>query len=214
MAEKFAVTIGRQFGSDGREIGLRVGELLGVKVYDRELIILAAQKHGVDPDYLRRVDEKATNSLLYTLALGSSLYGARHFGVDMSINDQLFQTQADIIREAAEEGSCVFVGRCADYVLRDYPGRISFFIYANEEARIARVMERHNVPRDEAEDMIRKNDKRRVNYYNFYTGRKWGKFDNYHMSVDSTLLGVDGTAKMIADIVKIYQARGEAEQKT
>ena len=212
MAEKLAITIGRQFGSGGRDIGARVGEMLGFKVYDKELIFLAAQKHGLNPDYLRRVDEKAANSLLYTLALGSSLYGTRNFGADVPINDQLFGTQTDIIKEAAQEGSCIFIGRCADYILRDHPGRISFFIYADEETRIKRVMELHSLDRQAAADLIKKTDKRRVNYYNFYTGRKWGKFDNYHMSIDSSLLGIEGTARMIADIAKIYISEHAEEE--
>lgn len=204
MAEKLAITIGRQFGSGGREIGKRVGEILGFRVYDKELLLMAAEKNGINADYLRRVDEKATNSLLYTLALGSSLYGARNFGVDVPINDQLFITQTEIMKNAVEEESCVFIGRCADYVLRNHPARISVFIYADKEARIHRVCEQHGVDRDEAINMINKTDKSRVNYYNFYTGRKWGKFDNYHLSLDSSLLGIEGCAQMIADVAKIY----------
>ena len=214
MAEKkLAITIGRQFGSGGREIGKRVGELLGFRVYDKELLLMAAEKNGINADYLRRVDEKATNSLLYTLALGSSLYGARNFGVDVPINDQLFITQTEIIKNATEESSCVFIGRCADYVLRDYPNRISVFVYADKEARIHRICEQHEVGRDEAIDMINKTDKSRVNYYNFYTGRKWGKFDNYHLSIDSSLLGIEGSAQMIADIAKIYLSESDEEKQ-
>ena len=204
MAEKLAITIGRQYGSGGREIGTRVGEILGFRVYDKELLTLAAEKNGINPEALKRVDEKATNSLLYTLALGSSLYGARNFGMDVPINDQLFLTQTEIVRKAAEEESSVFVGRCADYILRNHPNRISFFIYADKETRIARVAERNGLSRDEAIDKIAKTDKKRINYYNFYTGKKWGKFDNYHFSIDSSLLGIEGTAQMIADIAKIY----------
>jgi cytidylate kinase len=212
MAEKLAITIGRQFGSGGHEIGMRVGELLGFRVYDKELLIMAAEKNGVNADYLRRVDEKATNSLLYTLAMGSSLYGARNFGIDVPINDQLFITQTEIIKEAAEQESCVFVGRCADYVLRNNPNCISVFVYADKEARIRRICHRHEVDRDTAIDMMNKNDKRRINYYNFYTGRKWGKFDNYNLSVDSSLLGIEGTARMIADIAKIYLSESREEK--
>ena len=211
MAGKLAITIGRQYGSGGREIGVRLGELLGFRVYDKELLFMAAQKNGINPDALRRVDEKATNSLLYTLAIGSSLYGAHNIGVDVPINDQLFITQTEIIKQAAEEENCIFVGRCADYVLRNHPNRISIFVYADKEERITRIAGEYNVSRDEAAAMIAKTDKRRVNYYNFYTGRKWGKFDNYHLSIDSTLLGVEGSAQMIADIAKIYLARGEQE---
>jgi len=213
MAKKLAITIGRQYGSGGRDIGKRVGELLGFRVYDKELLFMAAQKNGVNPDYLRRVDEKATNSLLYTLALGSSLYGARNLGIDVPINDQLFMTQTEIIKSAAEEESCVFIGRCADYVLRNHPNRISFFIYADKEARIARVCKEEEVDRDEAISLMNKNDKRRINYYNFYTGQKWGKFENYHLSVNSSLLGIEGTAQMIADIAKIYVSESEDDKR-
>lgn len=212
MAKHLAITIGRQFGSGGREIGVRVGELLGFRVYDSELLMMAAEKNGINADALRRVDEKATNSLLYTLALGSSLYGARNFGVDVPINDQLFITQTEIIKNAAEEENCIFVGRCADYVLRNHENRISVFIYADKEARIARIAERHELERDDAIALMNKTDKHRVNYYNFYTGKKWGKFDNYHLSVDSSLLGIEGSARMIADIAKIYMERMAKEE--
>ncbi len=213
MAEKLAITIGRQFGSGGREIGVRVGELLGFRVYDKELLLLAAQKNGVNADYLRRVDEKATSSLLYTLAMGSSIYGARSFGVDVPINDQLFITQTEIIKNAAEEESCVFVGRCADYVLRNVQNRISVFIYADKEARIERIMARHTLSREDAIDLMNKTDKQRVNYYNFYTGGKWGKYENYHLSLDSSLLGIEGTAQMVAEVAKRYLAESAEEKK-
>ncbi|MBQ9099627.1 MAG: cytidylate kinase-like family protein [Clostridia bacterium] len=213
MAEKLAITIGRQFGSGGREIGLRLGELLGIKVYDKELLTLAAEKKGINPDYLRRVDEKAASSLLYTLAMGASLHSARHLGVDVPINDQLFITQTEIIKEIAEEDSAIFVGRCADYVLRNHPHRLSFFIYSDFESRVHHVMNGLGVARNEAESMINKNDKKRVNYYNFYTGKKWGKFDNYHMSLDSSLLGVEGTAQMMAQLVKIYLSETDEQRQ-
>lgn len=213
MAEKFAITIGRQYGSGGKEIGLRVGELLGIKVYDKELLTMAAEKEGINPDYLRRVDEKAASSLLYTLAMGSSAYNARHLGVDVPINDQLFIAQTEIIKEIAEEGPAIFIGRCADYVLRNHPHRLSFFIYSDYDSRVHRIMAQHNVKRSEAESMINKTDKKRINYYNFYTGKKWGKFENYHMSLDSSLLGVEGTAQMIAQLVKIYNSESDDERR-
>ena len=185
MAKHLAITIGRQFGSGGREIGVRVGELLGFRVYDSELLLMAAEKNGINADALRRVDEKATNSLLYTLALGSSLYGARNFGVDVPINDQLFITQTEIIKNAAETENCIFVGRCADYVLRNHENRISVFVYADKEARIARIAERHELERDEAISLMNKTDKHRVNYNNFYTGKKWGDKLNYDICINT-----------------------------
>ena len=212
MADKLAITIGRQFGSGGREIGTRVGELLGIKVYDKELLTMAAEKKGINPDYLRRVDEKAANSLLYTLAMGGSLYGARHLGVDVPINDQLFIAQTEIIKEVAEADSAIFIGRCADYILRNHPHRLSFFIYSDFEARVHRIAKRHEISNKEAEALINKTDKKRINYYNFYTGKKWGKFENYHMSLDSSLLGVEGTAQMIAQLIKIYASKTDEER--
>ena len=213
MEQNVAITIGRQYGSGGRDIGLRVGELLGIKVYDKELLTMAAEKKGINPDYLRRVDEKAASSLLYTLAMGASVYNARHLGVDVPINDQLFIAQTEIMKEITEKESAIFIGRCADYVLRNHPHRLSFFIHADYDARVHRVMERHGVKRSEAESMINKTDKKRINYYNFYTGKKWGKYENYHMSLDSSLLGVEGTAQMIAQLVRIYNSETDAERR-
>lgn len=210
MTKNLAITIGRQYGSGGKDIGIRLGELLGFRVYDKDLLFLAAQKNGINPDALRRVDEKATNSLLYTLAIGSSLYGARNFGVDVPINDQLFITQTEIIKKAAQEENCIFVGRCADYVLRNHPHRISIFVYADKEDRVSRISGELGIERDEALSLINKTDKRRINYYNYYTGRKWGKYENYHLSLDSSLLGIEGSAQMIADIARIYMESQEA----
>lgn len=198
MSKPFSITIGRQYGSAGHEIGNLLGEILGFRVFDKDLITLAAEKNGMDPEYLHRVDEKATNSLLYTLAIGSSLYGARNFGIDVPINDKLFITQAQIIKEAAQTQNCIFVGRCADYILKDQERLMTCFIYADREARIARLCKRHDIDRAEAISQMGKVDKRRANYYNYYTGNKWGSHSNYHLCIDSGLLGVEGTAQLLA----------------
>ena len=165
---------------------------------------MAADKKGIHPDSLRRVDEKANNSLLYTLAMGVSMHRASHGGVEIPINDKLFMAQTEVVKEVAEQESAIFVGRCADYILRHHPARISFFIYSDYETRVARVMQEHDCPRKEAEDLISKTDKSRVNYYNFYTGKKWGKHENYHLAVDSSLLGIEGTARLLAAVVKDF----------
>ena len=205
MSEKISITIARQYGSGGREIGEKVALLLGYKYVDRELITLAAQKSGFHADVINTIDEKATNSLLYTLAMGSNSFGAPHasYSVDIPINDKLFIIQSDIIKELAEESSCVFVGRCADYVLAEHQKRVSIFLCGDEECRIKRVMARHEgVDEEEAKKLITKTDKRRANYYNFYTGKKWGKYDNYHLSLNTSVLGIEGTAKIIAEYVR------------
>ncbi len=195
------ITIARQYGSGGREVGMRLAEVLGIKSYDRELITMAAQKSGMSSEILNHADEKATNSLLYTLALGSSYYGAASIGTDVPINDKLFITQSQIIRDLAAEGPCIIIGRCSDYVLRTNPARFSVFIYAPIEARIRRVIERGAAKTEkEARDLISRTDKRRINYYNYYTGRKWGSPDNYNMMLDSSFLGIEGSARAIADV--------------
>jgi hypothetical protein len=210
MSKKISVTIARQYGSAGREIGEKLANILGFKYVDRELITLAAQKSGFHADVINSVDEKAANSLLYTLAMGSNSFGSPHvaYNVDVPINDKLFIVQSDIIKELASKESCVFVGRCADYVLSDYENRISIFLYGDMDCKIKRVVEMHEgVDEDEAKKLIAKTDKRRMNYYNFYTGRKWGKFDNYHLSINTSVLGIDGTAKMIAEFVKAFEEK-------
>ena len=209
MAEKIVITIARQYGSGGREIGERVAELLGIKHYDENLITLAAREGNLDETVASKADESAANSLLYTLALGSNFFGsAMNFGYKPPLNDKLFLLQSDVIRKAAEEGSCVIIGRCADYVLREHPRRLSVFVYGDLPHRKARVIERHEgISEAQAIDLINKTDRRRSSYYNFYTGNKWGKYDNYHLAVNSSLLGIEKTAEMIADAAKLLMEK-------
>lgn len=208
MSDHLIITIARQYGSGGREIGEKVAELLGCKAYDRELITMSAERGSMSEDALHKVDEVAAGSLLYTLAVGSNSYGLHSpFSYHLPINDKLFYLQSDLIRHLAEEGDAVFIGRCADYVLRQHPCVLRVFIYANEECRIRRIMERHELPHNKAVDMKNKVDHRRSTYYNFYTGQKWGRYDNYDLAINSSLLGIEDTAKMIADFALSMQAR-------
>ena len=205
MSDKIVITIARQYGSGGREIGEKVAAALGIKHYDENLITLAAREGNLDETVASKADESAANSLLYTLALGSNFFGsAMNFGYKPPLNDKLFLLQSDVIRRAAEEGSCVIIGRCADYVLRDHPKRLSVFVYGDLPHRKQRVMDRHEgLTEAQAIDLINKTDRRRSSYYNFYTGNKWGKYDNYHLAVNSSLLGIDKTAEMIANAAKL-----------
>ncbi|MBQ4139754.1 MAG: cytidylate kinase-like family protein [Clostridia bacterium] len=201
--KKFVITVARQYGSGGREIGLRLGELLGVKAYDKELITMAAQKSGMSSEVLNHVDEKASSSLLYTLAMGSSYINSAAHNMNIPISDKLFMTQSEIIREIAAEGSCVIVGRCADHVLRQEENRISIFVYAPRDFKVDRIIERHEgVDEKQAKDLSQKTDKRRINYYNYYTGKKWGSPENYHIMIDSSVLGIEGTAQALAEIIR------------
>ena len=199
MAKKIIITIARQYGSGGREIGERVAELLGIPIYDKELITDAATKGSLNTDVIKKADESAANSLLYTLAMGSNILGTTmHFGYKMPLNDKLFILQSEVIKERAKEGSCVIIGRCADYVLRDEPDVLRLFIYGDLDHRQERVKERHpEIKSSQIIDTINKIDKRRSTYYNFYTGNKWGKYDNYDMAINSSTLGIAETAELI-----------------
>lgn len=204
MSKSIAITIARQYGSGGREIGERVAALLGIKHYDEELITMAANEGNIDTAVATKADESAANSLLYTLALGSNFFGsAMSFGYRPPLNDKLFLLQSDVIRRVAAEGSCVVIGRCADYVLREHPRRLSIFIYGDTAHRKERIMARHaGTSESKALELMSKTDRRRSSYYNFYTGGKWGKFDNYHLAVNSSALGIEGTAELIAEFAR------------
>jgi cytidylate kinase len=195
MKEHTLITIGRQFGSRGKEIGQRLAERLGIECYDRRLIMLASQESGLCPEFFERADEKNTGSLLHALATGCAFGG--YYSSDFLSNEKLFQIQSDAIRKLAERESCVLVGRCADYILRDKPYCIHIFIHAPVETRVQTVMERQSLPRAEAADLVRKMDKTRSNYYNYYTDKEWGVASSYHLSFDSSLLGVDKTVEFI-----------------
>ncbi len=198
------ITIARQYGSGGREIGERVAEILGIPKYDKEFVTLAATKdESVCAEALEKVDERATSSLLYTLAVGSNLFGVSPgSSLALPLNDKLFVLQSSIIRQKAEEESCVMIGRCADYVLKDSPCRLAVFVYADLEERKRRVAMRHGIKESQAVDVINKTDRRRSSYYNFYTGSKWGKFDNYDIAINSACLGIEGTAQIIAAMAR------------
>lgn len=200
MSKKVIITIARQYGSGGREIGERVAEILGIPLYDKEIIKDAASKGELNEEVLKTADESAANSLLYTLAMGSNVIGTTmHFGYKMPINDKLFILQSELIKEYAQNGSCVIIGRCSDYVLRDNENVFRLFIYGDLEHRKARVAQRHpEIKSSQIIDIINKTDKRRSSYYNFYTGNKWGKYDNYDMAINSSTLGIEGTAQLIA----------------
>ena len=198
----FIITIGRQFGSEGRHIGELVAKELSVPFLDEELITLAAENSDLCKEAIAEADEKNANSLLYTLAMGSSaMLHSSHY--TMPINDKVFLVQSDVIRSAAEKGSAVIVGRCADYVLREHPGLISVFIYADNDFRINNVMSRGNISRTEAQSLIAKTDRRRANYYNFYSGKRWGETTNYDLSLDASKLGAEKTAKLIAEYARL-----------
>lgn len=197
------ITISRQFASGGHEIGQKLAESLGYKFYDKELIYKAAETSGINPDILKEVDEKAANSLLYSLSLGASSIIHGVSGVaQLPINDRVFIVQQQLIKEYANE-DCIIVGRCADYVLKENKNCIKVFIYANFDFRRERAVSVERIDENSAGAVIAKKDKTRANYYNYYADTKWGDFNNYDFCINSAFLGIDGTAKLIEEIINL-----------
>lgn len=200
--EKIIVTIGRQFGSGGREIGKRLAERLGISYYDKELLQLAAKESGLCPELFEKADEKASGGFLQALAMGFSMNGTVYQPNDYYTDVTLFQVQSDVIRSLAEEKSCVIVGRCADYLLKDIPHSTHLFIHARPEDRISRLCRELHVTEKEAAELIRKTDKSRANYYNYYTDKVWGAAESYHLCLDSSVLGVEGSIALLESFVR------------
>lgn len=204
--KKNIVTISRQYGSGGREIGRLLAERLGVPLYDKELIVLAAKKSGFAEELFEENEDKTPNSLLYSLVMGSYSIGNRGLGsVEMPLNDRVFLIQSDIIKSVAAQGPCVIIGRCADYVLKNEHPCTNVFIHAALESRVKRAVECYGLAADKAQPAVLKTDKRRANYYNYYANQKWGKAENYHLCLDSGALSFEQNAALIASYVEMRQ---------
>lgn len=203
------ITIGRQFGSGGREIGKMVAEKYGIKYYDKELLSRAAKESGFCEEMIQNHDERPTNSFLYNLVMDTYSFGYNSSSfVDMPISHKVFLAQFDTIKKIAEEGPCVIVGRCADYALSDFDNVLNIFIHADEDFKIKRIKERFaDINTDEkARDMMNKKDKQRQSYYNYYSSKKWGRADSYDLSINSAILGIEGTVKFITQYIEDFEA--------
>lgn len=204
MDNNFVVNIGRQLGSGGREIGEKLAARLDIGFYDRELINLASEESGLCPEFFEKADEKPSQGII------GGLFGMRFpFISDGAIpatnclsNDALFKVQSDVIRRLASERSCLFVGRCADYILRENPRCVNIFISASFEDRIARLCRMHSISEEAAEEMMEKADKRRSAYYNYYSFNTWGAAATYHLCIDSSVLGIDGTVDFLEEFIE------------
>lgn len=198
------ITIGRQYGSGGLEIGQKLAEELGVNLYDKEMLKRAAKESGLCEELFEAHDEKSTNSFLYSLVMDTYSLGYSATGyVDMPINHKVFLAQFDTIKKIADEGPCVMVGRCADYALEDYKNVINVFIYADMEQRIRRIAQKYDLTDAKAKDVIQKADKKRASYYNYYTNKEWGDAKGYDLCLNSGKLGIYGTVKAIMEYIKI-----------
>ncbi|MBR0515843.1 MAG: cytidylate kinase-like family protein, partial [Eubacterium sp.] len=203
MGKKRIITIGRQFGSNGRNIGKLIAEKLGVQCYDKELLQIAAKNSGVCEELLQNLDEKPNKSFLYSVVMDpyAFAYNFNNNNYTTNINQQAFQATFDTIRDLAERESCVIVGRCSDYILRERDDVLNVFIYAPLEARIKTVSERYPaLTENKIKDQITKEDKARASYYNYYSSKKWGKMESYHLSIDSSILTIDKVADMIIEV--------------
>ena len=178
------ITIARQYGSGGHEVGERLAEKLNVPLLDKQLIAMAAKKSGLSEEVFEKADEKAGNSLFTGIN-------------DMPINDKLLILQSDIIKSAADKGPCVIIGRCGDYILREYDNVFRVFIHANKEARIKRILSKGLCDEKKVSDFITKRDKQRANYYNFYSNKRWDDLSNYHLTIDSSEFDIDEVAEII-----------------
>ncbi len=199
MSANYVITIGRQLGSGGKEIGEKLASRLGIGFYDKELVSLASEESGLCREFFEKADEKASQSMI------GGLFGMRFpLTSDSPIpysnclsNDALFKIQSDVIRRLAAERSCLFVGRCADYILREHPRCATIFISASPKERISRLCHIHSISAEEAEEMMHKTDKRRSEYYSYYSYKTWGAAATYHLCIDSSALGTEETVLLI-----------------
>ena len=200
------ITIGRQYGSAGHDIGQMVAEALGYKFYDKELVEIAAKKSNISKEAVDDIDEKATSSFLYSLASGNyslrGITGPLYY--EMPLNDKLFIAQSQVIKDVAGRDNCVIVGRWADYVLDDAKNvdLLNVFIYADQDFRIRRVKETFNITERQAKDRVIKTDKQRRIYYSYYSNRDWGSMSNYDMCLNTCKLGIKTAANIIINYVK------------
>lgn len=194
------ITITRQYGSGGHEIGKMLSERLDIGFYDKELISLAAKESGTAPEIFAEADEKTANSLLYSLSTGLYNYG-NGFSTggmgDLPVNDRLYILQHKIIKEKAEQERFVVVGRCADYMLRHFDNVVKVYIYADIDARVKRAVDRHEINPSRAKQAVLKADKNRANYYSFYSGQKWGAPGNYDLCLNTTKLDVEQAVNIL-----------------
>ena len=214
---KTIITIGRQYGSGGREVGQKLAAHYGINCYDSELLSKVAKESGFCQEIVQQQDERPTSSFLYNLVMDTYSFGISNTAfADMPISQKVFLAQFDTIKKIAkDEGACVIIGRCADCALSDFPNMLSIFLHADESFRIARAAGYPDVPDadkanpDKLREFILRKDKQRQSYYNYYSMKKWGRADTYHMSFDTGLLGIDGTVDVLTKVIEAFEGRSE-----
>ena len=210
MANNTIITIARQYGSGGHDIGEKLAEELKIPFYDKELLERAAKDSGFCQEIFENYDEKPTNSFLYSLVMDTYSMGHSTAAfAEMPLNHKILLAQFNAIKDIAKEGPCVIVGRCADYALADFPNVVNVYLYADMQSRIARIARRHDVTDAKAKDLIQKTDKGRASYYNYYTNKKWGEATGYDLCLNTASLGIDGSIHMIREFVAYKEREHE-----
>lgn len=204
MNNTFVINIGRQLGSGGKEIGEKLAKRMNISFYDKELINLASKESGLCKEFFEKADEKPSQSIIggffgnrFSLFTENTMPYANYLS-----NDALFKIQSDVIRKLAGEKSCLFVGRCADYILRDHPRAVNVFISSGMDERMKRLTVNHQMTEEEARDLIHRTDKKRSEYYNYYSYKTWGAAATYHLCIDSSILGIEDTILFVEEFAK------------
>ena len=192
------ITISREYGSGGREIGEKLAKELGIPFYNKELILMAAKESGLSEEYIKKTEQMKATSFLYGLYMGAQ---------QLPMNDQIFLVQSKIIRELAEKGPCVIVGRCADYVLRERDDVLNVFIHAPMEYRAQRAKEVYEREAGNMVDYVKKQDKKRASFYNYFSQNKWGDARHYHLAI-SGQYGVDYAVEILKRAVETFPGGG------
>lgn len=205
MAEKrVIISIGRQYGSGGAEIGAKLAKELGISFYDKNILRMNSDESGIKESYFYLADERAGNKLLYKIISSMTPEKkAPSFGADLISADNLFRFQSEVIRKLAEAESCVIIGRCADYVLQGTEGLVRVFLYADMESRMNRIAEKGICSKEEASKMVKRMDRERRDYYRYYTGKEWSSIENYDILLNTEKLGIDGTIQAIKNYIEL-----------
>lgn len=204
---KTIITIGRQYGSGGRVIGQKLAQEYQIPFYDKDLLKKAAQESGFCEELFENYDEKPTTSFLYSIVMDPYAMGYNSNSFELPLNHKVFLAVFDVIKQIANEGPCVIVGRCADYALADYNNLLKVFICADMEDRMKRVQELYDVPESKVKEQISRIDKQRSSYYNYYTNKKWADIKSYDLSVNTSQFGVDGTIDLIKRAIALKEGK-------
>lgn len=197
MNKNVIITISRQFGSNGREIGRQLAEYLDIGYYNKEIMELIANDFGIDPDFFRK--ENRNEQGLFSVAGRHKLSAI----TELSVNSEVYEKACDLIQGISQRESAVIVGRCADYILKDHPNTIKLFIYSDLETRINWSISEYKVPARKARKFVHDKDERRAGFYEFYTGQKWGASSNYDMMINTSSMKTDDIIKMLSELYDI-----------